>query len=95
MDKTIGLFVMDAGNHGERGHVYVSGAPFIPGDLDPLAHAEFCGGNAVADAALYCASPDLLAALERWARWYEQNSNPEVQGIACDTFAAIAKARGE
>lgn len=51
--------------------------------------------RALARAALFAAAPELLAALKRWAKWCEQNSLPDVQGIACDTFAAIAKAQGE
>jgi len=44
------------------------------------------------NAHLMAAAPDLLAALQRFAHWYEQNSAPELQGIACDAFQAIAKA---
>jgi hypothetical protein len=49
----------------------------------------------LANIRLFDAAPAMLAALERWARWCEQTSNPDVQGIACDTFAAIALAKGD
>ena len=35
----------------------------------------------------------LLAACERMERYFEQHSTPELQGIACDVFAAISKAK--
>ncbi len=38
---------------------------------------------------------DLLAALERFAGAMQQRSYPELQGIACDAFAAIARAKGQ
>lgn len=37
---------------------------------------------------------ELLAVVERFARYCEQNSAPELQGIACEAFAALAKAKG-
>jgi hypothetical protein len=48
-----------------------------------------------ANARLIAAAPDLLAALERFAHAMEQRSYPELQGVASDAFAAIAKAKGE
>ena len=47
-----------------------------------------------ANARLIAAAPDLLAACERFGRWCEQYGPPEIQGVACDVFAAIAKATG-
>ena len=38
---------------------------------------------------------DMLAALERVGRYFEQHGTAETQGIACDVFQAIAKARGD
>ena len=32
---------------------------------------------------------ELTDALVRWARWFQQGNYPDVQGIACDTFAAL------
>jgi hypothetical protein len=46
------------------------------------------------DARLIASAPELLAALQRFASAMEQRSYPELQGIACDAFAAIAKATG-
>jgi hypothetical protein len=43
---------------------------------------------------LIAAAPDLLAALTRWAKWASAHGRADTQGIACDTFAAIAKATG-
>lgn len=40
---------------------------------------------------LVAAAPEMLAALERFAKWAESNNAPELQGVA---FAAIAKAKG-
>lgn len=51
-------------------------------------------GGRESNAALIAAAPDLLATLQRWATYCEANSLPDVQGIACDTFQAIAKAEG-
>jgi hypothetical protein len=46
------------------------------------------------DIRLCAAAPDLLAALERFANYCKQHSVPELQGIACDAFQAINKAKG-
>lgn len=43
---------------------------------------------------LVAAGPEMLAALERFAKWAERNNDPGLQGITCDAFAAIAKAKG-
>jgi hypothetical protein len=48
----------------------------------------------VANARLIAAAPDMLAALTRWAKWASKHGRADTQGIACDTFAAIAKATG-
>lgn len=45
-----------------------------------------------ANARLIAAAPDLLNVCQRLARHCEQNSVPELQGIACECFAAIKKA---
>lgn len=50
--------------------------------------------NAKANAALVCAAPDMLATLERVAEWMKRDSNPEIQGIACNVFQVIDKAKG-
>lgn len=44
---------------------------------------------------LLASAPAMLRTLERWARWFEQFGGADVAGIACDTFAAIRKAKGE
>lgn len=41
------------------------------------------------------AAPDMLAALERVGKYFEQHGTAETQGIASDVWRAIAKARGE
>ena len=51
--------------------------------------AESGGSDKDANARLIASAPDLLAALERVARYFEQHGTAETQGIACDTFAAI------
>ena len=43
--------------------------------------------------ALAMAAPELLAVLERFAMAFKQGRYPELQGVACDAFAAILKAR--
>jgi len=43
--------------------------------------------------ALAMAAPELLAALERFSMAIEQGRYPELQGVACDAFAAINKAK--
>jgi hypothetical protein len=48
-----------------------------------------------ANARLMAAAPELLAALQRFASAMKQRSYPELQGVACDAFAAIAKATGQ
>jgi hypothetical protein len=53
-----------------------------------------CREETDANARLMASAPELLAALERFAKWYGQNSMPELQGVACDAFQAIAKAKG-
>jgi hypothetical protein len=65
----------------------------------PLAYVGDVGGHdgmatARANARLIAAAPDLLAALTRWAKWASEHGRADTQGIACDTFAAIAKATG-
>jgi hypothetical protein len=52
------------------------------------------GAEAQANARLMASAPELLSALQRFASAMEQRSYPELQGIACDAFAAIAKATG-
>lgn len=47
-----------------------------------------------ANASLIAASPDMLAVVKRFADAMEQKPYPELQGVACDAFAAIAKAGG-
>lgn len=47
------------------------------------------------NARLIAAAPDLLAALERFAKWSMQGSYPEIQGIITDAHEAIRKATGE
>jgi hypothetical protein len=41
------------------------------------------------------AAPELLEACERMGEYLKQHGGPETQGIACDIFQAIAKAKGE
>lgn len=53
-----------------------------------------CSDEAQANATLIASAPDMLAALERFAEAMKQRSYPELQGIACDAFAALAKAKG-
>ena len=48
--------------------------------------------EADANARLIAAAPDLLAVVQRFARHCEQNSVPELQGIARDALTAIARA---
>lgn len=48
--------------------------------------------EAIANARLIAAAPELLAALRRFADAVTARSYPELQGIACDAFSAIAKA---
>ena len=43
--------------------------------------------------ALAMAAPELLAALERFAMAIKQDRYQELQGVACDAFAAINKAK--
>lgn len=58
-----------------------------------------CSGEAVANARLIAAAPDLLAALETFLAWYETAALPREQivGLAAragEARAAIARARG-
>lgn len=48
-----------------------------------------------ANARLIASAPELLEALKRFASAMEQRSYPELQGVASDAFAAIAKAEGK
>ena len=41
------------------------------------------------------AAPELLEACERMGEYLKQHGGPETQGIACDIFQAISKAKGE
>ena len=43
--------------------------------------------------ALAMAAPELLAALERFAMAIERGGYQELQGVVCDAFAAINKAK--
>jgi hypothetical protein len=38
---------------------------------------------------------DMLAALERVGKYFEQKGTAETQGVACDVWAAIRKATGQ
>lgn len=48
-----------------------------------------------ANAQLIAGAPELLNVVCRLATYCEQHSVPELQGIACEAFAAIAKAKGQ
>jgi hypothetical protein len=50
--------------------------------------------GARANARLIAAAPKLFAVVERIARYCEQHSVPELQGIACDAFAVLAEVGG-
>jgi hypothetical protein len=56
--------------------------------------AEEMDPETEANARLIAAAPELLEALRRFANAMEQRSYPELQGVASDAFAAIAKAEG-
>jgi hypothetical protein len=58
--------------------------------LDPAS--DYSGG-VKKERALAMAAPELLAALERFTMAIEQGRYPELQGVACDAFAAINKAK--
>ena len=45
-----------------------------------------------ANARLTAAAPALLAACQRFAKAMQEGRYPELQGVACDAFEAIAKA---
>lgn len=50
--------------------------------------------TAFANARLIAAAPDMLTALQRFSEAVKHGHYPELQGIANDAFAAIAKATG-
>lgn len=78
-------------NDGETKVATLADLPWVT-----LSSGRRCSDDATeqANARLIAAAPELLAALERFTRWYEQNSVPDLQGVACDAFQAIAKAKG-
>lgn len=51
-------------------------------------------GVHAANARLIASAPALLEACERMAAAMEKKSYPELQGVACDVFAAIRLAKG-
>jgi hypothetical protein len=51
-------------------------------------------GEMKSNARLIAVCPDMLSALERVSEWMKRNSNPEMQGIACEVFQVIDKAKG-
>lgn len=52
-------------------------------------------GETEANLTLIQAAPAMFAALDRFAEAMKRGSYPELQGVASDTFAALALARGE
>lgn len=59
------------------------------GDTGEIFHGH---GSPEANARLIAVAPEMLEALERMAEHIRKNTYPNIQGIACDIFNAIAKA---
>jgi hypothetical protein len=80
-----------------RFHIQTSAGYQIASTTELERHSVAQEENAQreSNARLIAAAPDLLSVVERFAKWCEQNSVPDIQGIACEAFAVLKKARGE
>lgn len=87
--------------HGWQEYDFVTRDPGAPGTM---ATARFYGENHEADARLWAAAPDLLAALEKFdlqmERWEadldsDNDTLDRMCDLAVEARAALAKARGE
>jgi len=108
MSRTKGPWVLGSQSCGDFVIIYSSGENKIVGNFCPRQDRfDFENRRAYClpwdlhqhpDATLIAAAPEMLDVLERLTKWGSNDktgASIAIQGILCDAFAAIKKAKGE